>query len=259
MKFIFYKYQGTGNDFIIIDNRNNDVSINNNKVKKLCDRRFGIGADGLMLLENHSELDFNMRYFNSDGNEGTMCGNGGRCLVAFAKHLDIIDDSTGFYSIDGKHLAKVNSDGTISLEMQNVNEINLVNKNYYLDTGSPHYVTFKDNVKDIDVYKRGSEIRNSEEFAPDGTNVNFVEIINDKLFVRTYERGVEDETLSCGTGVTASAISTSIHLNSDKNSYDIITLGGNLNVSFKKLDKNSYTDIWLTGPATFVFKGEIEI
>jgi len=259
MKFIFYKYQGTGNDFIIIDNRNNDVSINNNKVKKLCDRRFGIGADGLMLLENHSELDFNMRYFNSDGNEGTMCGNGGRCLVAFAKHLDIIDDSTGFYSIDGKHLAKVNSDGTISLEMQNVNEINLVNKNYYLNTGSPHYVTFKDNVKDIDVYKRGSEIRNSEEFAPDGTNVNFVEIINDKLFVRTYERGVEDETLSCGTGVTASAISTSIHLNSDKNSYDIITLGGNLNVSFKKLDKNSYTDIWLTGPATFVFKGEIEI
>jgi len=257
--FNFFKYQGTGNDFIIIDNRNSDISLNNNKVKELCDRRFGIGADGLMLLENHSELDFNMRYFNSDGNESTMCGNGGRCLVAFAKSLNIIGNETSFNSIDGIHKAVINPDNTISLEMQKVKKVDIVNKNYFLNTGSPHYVTFKENVKDIDVFKRGREIRNSAEFAPDGTNVNFVELINDKLFVRTFERGVEDETLSCGTGVTASAISTSIHLDSVKNSYDIITLGGNLNVSFKKLDKNTYTDIWLTGPATFVFKGEKEI
>ena len=200
-----------------------------------------------------------MRYFNSDGNESTMCGNGGRCLVAFARSLNIINKETSFNSIDGIHKAVINPDNTISLEMQKVKKVDIVNKNYFLNTGSPHYVTFKENVKDIDVFKRGREIRNSAEFSPEGTNVNFVELFDDNIFVRTFERGVEDETLSCGTGVTASAISASIHLDSDKNSYDIITLGGNLNVSFKKLDKNTYTDIWLTGPATFVFKGEKEI
>jgi diaminopimelate epimerase len=259
MKFNFFKYQGTGNDFIIIDNRNNTISLSNDTIKKLCDRRFGIGSDGLMILENHSDLDFNMQYFNSDGNEGTMCGNGGRCMVAFAKSLNIIDKETSFNSIDGIHKARINYNNTISLEMQNVNKVDIVNKNYFLNTGSPHYVTFKEKVKEIDVFKRGKEIRNSAEFEPSGTNVNFVEQMDDKLFVRTYERGVEDETYSCGTGVTASAISASVHLDSDKNSYDIVTLGGNLNVSFKKIDKNTFTDIWLTGPATFVFTGEIEI
>ena len=257
--FKFYKYHGAGNDFIMIDNRTKEISLNSDQIEKLCDRRFGIGADGLILLENHAELDFGMRYFNSDGNESTMCGNGGRCLVAFAKHLKIIEKSTTFNSIDGVHQAKINDNNTISLEMQDVNTVNVVNKNFFLNTGSPHYVTFKDHVEDLDVYKRGREIRFSEEFQPDGTNVNFVEFINDKLFVRTYERGVEDETYSCGTGVTASAISASILKETDKNSYDIITKGGNLNVSFKKIDKNTFKEIWLTGPTEFVFQGEIEI
>lgn len=254
----FYKYQGTGNDFIIIDNRENSIQLTTDQIAQLCDRRFGIGADGLMLLENHEELDFSMSYFNSDGNESTMCGNGGRSLVRFANHLGIIKDKTIFNSIDGVHQAVINSNNTISLEMQNVDSVNKVNQNFFLNTGSPHYVTFKEDVKNIDVFKRGKEIRNSSEFSPGGTNVNFVEFIDDKIFVRTYERGVEDETLSCGTGVTASAICASIVQNTDKNSYDIITKGGNLNVSFKKVG-NSFQDIWLTGPAEMVFKGEIKI
>jgi diaminopimelate epimerase len=259
MEFNFFKYHGTGNDFIIIDNRKNLISLSKENIKNICHRRFGIGADGLMLLENHPELDFNMRYFNSDGNESTMCGNGGRCLIAFAKKLGIVSKKAKFNSIDGIHNATIMENDIISLQMQDVDKVNQVNKNYFLNTGSPHYVLFKENVKDIDVFSRGHEIRNSGEFAPNGTNVNFVEIIKDKLFVRTYERGVEDETYSCGTGVTASAISASMYLDSDKNSYDIITMGGNLNVSFTKKDTNQFNDIWLTGPATFVFKGEINI
>ncbi len=258
MTVLFYKYQGTGNDFIIIDNREKGIQLTADQIAKLCNRRFGIGADGLMLLENHHKLDFSMRYFNSDGKESTMCGNGGRSLVRFAEHLGIINDKTRFYSIDGAHQAIINKNETISLEMKNVNSVNKVNQNFYLNTGSPHYVTFKEDVKNIDVYNRGREIRYSSEFSPEGTNVNFVEFIDDKIFVRTYERGVEDETLSCGTGVIASAICASIVQNTDKNSYDIITKGGNLNVSFKKVN-NSFQDIWLTGPAEMAFKGEIEI
>ncbi len=259
MKFSFFKYQGVGNDFIIVDNRNNEISLLDKQINQLCDRRFGIGADGLMLLETHQELNFNMIYYNSDGKESTMCGNGGRCLVAFAKKLGIIKKETIFNAIDGNHRAIVNNDNTISLQMQDVNSINTVNKNYFLNTGSPHYITFKDNIDKIDIFNRGREIRYSKEFAPDGVNVNFVEIKDNKIYVRTYERGVENETFSCGTGVTASAMCTSYHTNSDKNSYDIITKGGDLNVSFKKQGKHSFTDVWLKGPATFVFKGEIKI
>lgn len=259
MKVNFYKYQGTGNDFIIIDNRKNNISLSEMQINQLCDRRFGIGADGLMLLENHPNLDFNMKYFNANGKESTMCGNGGRCLVAFAKSLSLIDKEADFNAIDGVHKAIVDKNNSISLQMQDVSYVRLVNTNYFLNTGSPHYVTFRDDIKNIDVYNRGREIRYSAEFSPEGTNVNFVEFQDDKLFVRTYERGVENETLSCGTGVTASAISASIYSDSDKNSYDIITKGGYLNVSFKKQDSNTFSDVWLTGPATFVFTGEIDI
>ena len=259
MKFNFYKYQGTGNDFIIIDNRNEKVKLSKDQIEKLCDRRFGIGADGLILLENHSELDFNMRYFNSDGNEATMCGNGGRCLVAFAKHLDIITKNTKFNSIDGVHEAIINDTGTISLQMQDVLKVNDVNKNFFLNTGSPHYVMFKKNIKDIDVFSRGHEIRYSKEFSPKGTNVNFVEILDNKIYVRTYERGVENETFSCGTGVTAAAICTFIHTDTFANSIDILTNGGELNVRLETESNKEFKNIWLTGPATFVFKGEIEI
>lgn len=259
MKFKFHKYQGTGNDFIVIDNRDNVVSLTESQINRLCDRKFGIGADGLMLLENHKELDFFMRYFNSNGKESTMCGNGGRCLVRFANGLNITSKEIRFMAIDGKHKAMVNDNKTISLQMNDVTKVNIVNTNYYLNTGSPHYVTFRDDIDKLDVFNRGREIRYSAEFEPDGTNVNFVEIQNGKIYVRTYERGVENETLSCGTGVTASAICASLYSKSDKNSYDILTKGGNLNVSFKKIDKNNYKNIWLTGPAVFVFEGEIEI
>ena len=198
MKFNFYKYQGTGNDFIIIDNRENIFDLNKNQITTLCDRRFGIGADGLMLLENNSELDFNMRYLNSDGNESTMCGNGGRCLVAFANKIGLISKETRFNSIDGIHKAKINLDNTISLEMQNVTEINNVNKNYFLNTGSPHYVTFRDNIKNIDVFNRGREIRNSAEFAPDGTNVNFVEFVDDKTWEDLDNKLIEEDKVLAG-------------------------------------------------------------
>ncbi len=255
----FYKYQGAGNDFVIIDSRSSKLNLNELQVKYLCDRRFGIGADGLMLLEKHQEADFNMKYYNSDGKESTMCGNGGRCLVAFAKLLGIIDKETTFMAIDGLHKAIVNDDHTISLQMQDLNDIKIVNTNYFLNTGSPHYVTFREDINKIDVYNRGREIRYSAEFKPEGTNVNFVEIQEDKLFVRTYERGVENETLSCGTGVTASAICAALYTKSDKTSFDISTLGGKLNVSFDKIDKNTFKNIWLTGPATMVYSGGIEL
>ncbi|MGC9374240.1 MAG: diaminopimelate epimerase [Bacteroidales bacterium] len=256
MKFTFSKYQGTGNDFIIIDNRNNSVNLTKKQIAHLCNRRFGVGADGLMFLEKHPTLDFNMRYFNADGNEGSMCGNGGRCLVAFAKSLAIIDKETTFNTIDGTHRAFIKQKNIVSLQMQDVKEILKMNGNYFVDTGSPHYVIFSKNIAAIDVYTEGKKIRESKRFASKGTNVNFVEINNNHLLVRTYERGVEDETLSCGTGVTAAAVCTSAKLNTDKNSFDINTRGGNLNVSFQKNRNNSFTDIWLTGPAQFVFKGE---
>ncbi len=259
MRFKFHKYQGTGNDFIIIDNRAKNFNLNQLQIINLCNRRFGIGADGLMLLEKHKDFDFLMKYFNSDGKESTMCGNGGRCLVRYAYSLNITNKEIQFMAIDGKHKAKVNDNNTISLQMNDVSEINIVNTNFFLNTGSPHYVTFREDINNLDVFNRGREIRYSAEFEPDGTNVNFVEIQNGKIYVRTYERGVENETLSCGTGVTASAICASLYSKSDKNSYDILTKGGNLNVSFKKVDKNNFKDIWLTGPADFVFEGEIEI
>jgi diaminopimelate epimerase len=258
MKFTFSKYQGTGNDFMIIDNRNNSVNLTKKQIAQLCNRRFGVGADGLMLLEKHLATDFNMRYFNADGNEGSMCGNGGRCLVAFAKSLVIIDKETTFNTIDGTHRAIIKQKNMVSLQMQDVKEVLQIDGNYFVDTGSPHYVIFSQNIKDTDVYTEGKKIRESKRFAPKGTNVNFVEINNNHLLVRTYERGVEDETLSCGTGVTAAAICASAKLNTDKNSFDISTRGGNLNVSFQKNRNNTFTNIWLTGPAQFVFKGEYE-
>ncbi|OFX21418.1 MAG: diaminopimelate epimerase [Bacteroidetes bacterium GWA2_31_9b] len=259
MKKVFYKYHGTGNDFIIFDNRLGDIDLNKSTIEHLCDRHFGIGADGLMYFEKHSEYDFGMRYFNSDGIETTMCGNGGRCLVSFAKSLDLISEKTQFHAIDGLHYATLNNDNTISLKMVDVKDIQIIENNFLLNTGVPHYVVFEKNIADFDVFNKGREIRNKSIFSPDGSNINFVELLNDELFVRTYERGVENETLSCGTGVTASAISTSLKTGTDKNSWNIKTLGGKLNVRFKKVSNNHFTDIWLTGPAEFVFKGEIDI
>ncbi|MGM0551436.1 MAG: diaminopimelate epimerase [Bacteroidota bacterium] len=253
----FYKYQGAGNDFLIIDNRKRLYNVVQPQIEALCNRRFGIGADGLMLLEDHPEADFAMRYFNSDGNEATMCGNGGRCIVAFANKLGIIGNSTTFMAVDGLHKATLGQGNSVSLEMQPVETITTIKEGYFLNTGSPHVVQFiHEPMSHEEVVSRGRTLRYDKRFAPEGTNVNFVLASDDELRVWTYERGVENETLACGTGVTAAAISAHKYLNTDKNSFNIRAKGGNLHVSFA-VTPTSIQHIWLTGPATYVFKGEI--
>ncbi len=259
MNLVFYKYQGTGNDFVIIDNRDQLVSKNNTKLfKRLCDRKFGIGADGLMLLElpENEEDDFTMVYFNADGNESSMCGNGGRCLVAFAAFLGVIKDKATFAAIDGKHHAEI-KDGLVYLQMQDVSEIETFDSHLFLDTGSPHHVTMVDGLQSFDVENVGREIRNGAPYFEAGSNVNFVEKKNGSRFaVRTYERGVEDETLSCGTGVTAVALSMHATQQTEKEEVNIDTMGGELKVTFRK-EPSGYKNIFLIGPAERVFKGEI--
>ncbi|WP_438963745.1 diaminopimelate epimerase [Winogradskyella sp.] len=256
MTTTFYKYQGTGNDFIIIDNRQNKVDKNNTKrIKEFCDRRFGIGSDGFILLENDEISDFKMVYFNADGNESSMCGNGGRCIIAFAKFLGIIDNETTFNAIDGIHHAKIKDD-IVHLQMSKVKDIELHPNHVFLNTGSPHHVEVVSNLKDYDVKHNGAKIRYGEPYNTPGSNINFVEQITDNTFsVRTYERGVEDETLSCGTGVTAVALAMHSKKLTNENQLTLKTLGGDLKVSFQS-NENGYDDIWLIGPAKQVFKGE---
>ena len=253
----FYKYHGTGNDFILIDNRETKFSLSNEQVAYLCNRRFGIGADGLMLLEKADGYDFKMVYYNSDGNESTMCGNGGRCITAFAKELGIINDAAKFVAIDGAHIATMHANGQIRLEMHNVTEVTHHDGHVILNTGSPHYVLWVNDIVDTDVYGQGHTIRNSEPFKDAGINVNFVQRISaNKLLVRTYERGVEDETLSCGTGVTAAAIAATGN-ETGPFTTEIETPGGMLQVSFVKDTPSTAVNVLLSGPAAFVFKGEI--
>ncbi len=254
----FNKFQGTGNDFIMIDNRGSQLDpTDNNLINKLCDRRFGIGADGLILISDHKELDFEMKYFNSDGNLGSMCGNGGRCTAQFAFMSGIAGRNQRFMAFDGIHEAIIEN-GIVRLRMGDVAKPTLIDGNYSLNTGSPHVVIFTKDIDKIDVNAEGKKIRHSSRFAPGGTNVNFVEPSADGIYVRTFERGVEDETLSCGTGVTASAIASVLKGHFDTNSINIRTKGGNLSVKMKII-KDKISDIWLSGPATFVFKGEIEV
>lgn len=252
----FYKYQGTGNDFVMIDNRDLQFPKDNEIIEKLCDRRFGIGGDGLILLENDPTEDFKMVYYNSDGNESTMCGNGGRCIVAFAHFLDVFEDKTTFEAIDGRHEAEIHN-GIIKLKMIDVNSIKNIDSDFELNTGSPHYVSFVEMLKDYKVFENGNKIRNSASYYQEGINVNFVEeIAEHEIFVRTYERGVEDETFSCGTGVTAAAL---VYLkDKDQNSVNVQVLGGNLKVYAEK-DGESFKNIWLEGPAKQVFKGKINL
>jgi diaminopimelate epimerase len=259
MELHFYKYQGTGNDFIMIDNRTlffpkTNVSI----INKLCDRRFGIGADGLILLEDSETEDFKMVYFNADGNEGSMCGNGGRCLVAFAKHLQIFETKTTFDAIDGIHVASIENE-IVSLKMIDVSEIFVTNTYAFLNTGSPHHICFSEQIKDLNVKEIGSKIRYGAPYFEKGTNVNFAEQITDNQYkVRTYERGVEDETLACGTGVTAVALAAHKTNKTTSNTIQLEVLGGNLEVSFEKV-ADTYKNVYLKGPATFVFEGKITI
>lgn len=257
MKIHFYKYQGTGNDFIMIDNRDGSFPKNNIKlINKLCDRRFGIGADGLILLETSKKYDFTMVYFNADGNEGSMCGNGGRCIVAFAKSLAVINEETTFEAVDGLHYATIKND-IVSLQMTDIKIIETFDNYSFLNTGSPHHVTFSNEVATINVKELGAKIRYGAPYFQEGTNVNFAEQISENSFkVRTYERGVEDETLACGTGVTAVAIAANKLNKTTANSIKLEVLGGKLEVSFCK-EGNLYKKVFLKGPAEFVFEGNI--
>jgi diaminopimelate epimerase len=257
MNVHFYKYQGCGNDFILLDNRNRKIDLTGQQIKKMCDRHFGIGADGLILLENMHDYDFKMVYYNSDGNESSLCGNGGRCITAFAEHLNVIKGKAKFMAVDGEHISLMNKD-IVSLKMNDVSNIETHGDFFFLNTGSPHAVKWVDNLKDYNVFEEGKKIRTSEPYASKGgTNVNFIQKTSNGLLIRTYERGVEDETLACGTGVTAAALVNAL---TDKSIQAIdcrvIALGGNLSVAYVKHPDNSFTDIWLKGPANFVFEGD---
>ena len=226
MKYTFYKYQGTGNDFVMLDNRNNTFDRNNlDLVRKLCDRKFGIGADGLILIENHPEYDFEMVYFNSDGSQ-SFCGNGGRCTIAFAHFLKIFEKECSFLAIDGAHYGSFISNDEIHLKMGDVSSIEKSDKHFFINTGSPHYIEYVNGLSDYALVDEAKKIRYNDRFKADGTNVNFLEEVDGVLSIRTYERGVEDETLSCGTGVTAAAISYAIK-NNLNNSIKVSTRGGN--------------------------------
>lgn len=257
MKIPFNKYHGAGNDFIIIDNRHSEFSkLSTKQIAFLCDRHFGIGADGLMSIQNDTNYDFRMVYYNSDGKEGSMCGNGGRCITRFAQKLGLIKQSAHFITIDGVHDSFIN-ENKIKILMTDVSFIDKEFGYFHLNTGSPHYVTFVKDVLSMNIFTEGKKIRYSDKFKTKGTNVNFVEKTDSGIIVRTYERGVEDETLSCGTGAVASAIVHAYdHPNGEYNTH-IKTKGGELTVSFKKISNENYQQIYLTGPAEFVFEGEI--
>lgn len=256
-KIPFHKYQATGNDFIMIDNRDKkfpseDIEL----VKKMCNRKFGIGSDGLILIELSDTSDFNMIFYNPDGSQ-SLCGNGSRCAVNFSKELGIIDKETEFMAYDGLHHASFN-DQIVNLDMHDVQNVTHMSDGMFIDTGSPHYTQFIAKTEGFDVVEEGRKIRYGGLFHKEGVNVNFIQVKNDKeIYVRTYERGVEDETLSCGTGVTAAAIAAGF--NGVGNEVDIITLGGKLKVSYDNGKDGSFINIVLSGPAKKVYEGEIEI
>jgi diaminopimelate epimerase len=260
MELEFYKYQGTGNDFVMIDNRSNTFPKENTQlVAHLCDRRFGIGADGLILLDTDATTDFRMVYYNSDGNLSSMCGNGGRCLVAFAKKLNVIQNETTFMATDGLHHAAVGADGIVSLQMIDVAEIKNTQDYSFLNTGSPHHVQIVEDLQHFNVKENGAAIRYGNLYGQAGSNINFVKKIDETTFsLRTYERGVEDETLACGTGATAVAIAMNATGQTNSNEINLNVEGGKLAVSFD-IEDGKYTNVFLKGPAEFVFKGTIQI
>lgn len=259
MKIPFFKYQGAGNDFVMIDDRSEFFPIDQKTIEQICHRNFGIGADGLILLQNDQNSDFKMLYFNSDGRQSTMCGNGGRCIVRFAEDLNLIQSQTSFNAIDGLHHAFINPE-EIQLQMINVSEVQVFSSHLFLHTGSPHHVEFVQDVEQVDVKGRGAQIRYGSPYFEEGSNVNFVQVLDGQtLIIRTYERGVEDETLACGTGITAAAIAAFVSEKIKVNQVKVQARGGNLQVRFEENPSHGFENIWLTGPAKFVFKGEIEI
>jgi diaminopimelate epimerase len=264
VKIHFYKYQATGNDFVMVDNRSAKYSFTNDQIGKICDRKFGVGADGLMLIENDHSSDFNLVYYNSDGSQ-SLCGNGSRAAVKMASALGLVNGKAKFHAYDGVHDAELLPGGIVKLRMNDVTSVKKLNDNFFINTGSPHFIHFDKGIKDFPVFEEGKRIRYSEEFKPGGTNVNFIELLpNNTIFVRTYERGVENETLSCGTGVVAAALASSFK--GYHSPVAVKTLGGDLSVEFKS-QKNAasggqdgtFTDIFLIGPAKLVFEGDLEL
>lgn len=261
MKIHFYKYQATGNDFVMIDNRSGELSLTAGQVQKICDRKFGVGADGLMLIEKDPKLDFNLVYYNQDGSQ-SLCGNGSRAAMSFASFLNMVNGSASFNAYDGRHEATLASDGIVRLKMNDSKDISYYGDDLFIHTGSPHVIRFVNDIQSCPVYEEGKKIRYSDTFKPGGTNVNFVELLPDNtLFVRTYERGVEDETLSCGTGVTAAALAATTK--GYKSPVKIKTLGGELAVEFKisqsAAASQAFEEIFLIGPARQVFEGTFEL
>jgi len=251
----FYKYQGTGNDFVMIDNRDKSFPKEDlDAIAKLCDRRFGIGADGVILIEEHDESDFDMVYYNPDGSQ-SLCGNGSRCAVMFAKQLGIISDQTTFMAIDGLHQAFVQNE-RVHLLMHDVRDIERIGDDFLIDTGSPHYIKYVQNLGQKDMIAEGRAIRYADRFSDEGVNVNLIEESDAGVKIRTYERGVEGETFSCGTGCTAAALAYGLH--NKVNQVTLKTMGGDLEVSFKR-DSVGFTDIYLIGPAKHVFEGVISL
>ena len=262
MKIEFYKFHGAGNDFLIIDNRSRYFIPKSETIELLCDRHFGVGADGLITLEDSTEHDFEMRYFNADGNESTMCGNGGRCIVSFARLKGIVKSQAIFKAIDGIHegiiLQSMHVEDIVKLKMVNVEEVLLVNQFTILNSGSPHCVNFTEDIGTLDVFAEGRRIRNLPQFSPEGINVNFVRLHENAVHIRTYERGVESETLACGTGAVAASIAANFSDPRVVSPVSVVAKGGTLKVYFEK-NEGKYFNIWLEGPARFVFKGEIEV
>ena len=262
MELHFHKYHGTGNDFILVDGRFASLHLSTRQIARLCDRHFGIGADGLIILDEAKGFDFRMTYYNSDGNESTMCGNGGRCIVAFADFLSLSPEPVRFIAADGEHtgivLGRKGDTWHVKLSMNDVEGYRILHGDHILDTGSPHLVRFVKDAEHIDVVSEGRAARYLDEFQPGGINVNFVEEKGGGIFVRTYERGVEDETLSCGTGVTASSLVYAGIRQFNEGMIPVMTRGGSLSVHFKKKD-TGFTGIWLEGPATKVFHGTMDI
>lgn len=258
MKYNFFKYQGAGNDFVIIDNRDLKFDKQNAKlVEYICHRRFGVGADGLITLEEAEGYDFKMTYFNSDGYEASMCGNGGRCIVAFAKKIGLIDSSTSFIAADGIHKATIEEQNLVNLHMIDVDSIESHIDGYFLNTGVPHLVHFVSDLHVVDVDIEGRQLRFDARFQPEGTNVNFVKQEGNLLIINTYERGVEGETLACGTGITAAALSAAFKSGETQGTYHIQAKGGELEVSYKR-NGNQFSNVWLKGPAELVFQGSID-
>lgn len=262
MKLKFYKYQATGNDFIIIDNRNQDINLSEENIRFLCDRHFGIGSDGLIIFEDSDKADFSMQFFNPDGSGGMMCGNGGRSIVRFAADKGVIKDKCTFLAPDGLHSATIEGEN-IKLKMTTPTLFQAHEDGFYINTGTSHFVVFENDLEEIDIIKKGRTLRYDERFLTyKGCNVNFVQEIADKsLKIQTYERGVEDLTLACGTGICAAALTYSVKkgLENGNHTINISAQGGNLQVEFDKKENNTFNNVHLIGEAKKVFEGEIEI